>query len=122
MSASGLKLRDYQAECIDIIDNLDGGAHPISQAPQVPLLVCGFARTATGSHQRIYRELQGRPVRLHRKAQTRSRIESLIATSVIYGHSRTMSANTPKMSENAPRCPQLLTVRRKYRKHITAYR
>ena len=32
MSASGLKLRDYQAECIDIIDNLDGGAHLVQMA------------------------------------------------------------------------------------------
>ena len=32
MSASGLKLRDYQAECIDIIDNLDSGAHLVQMA------------------------------------------------------------------------------------------
>ena len=32
MSASGLQLRDYQAECIDIIDNLDGGAHLVQMA------------------------------------------------------------------------------------------
>lgn len=32
MSASGLQLRDYQAECIGIIDNLDSGAHLVQMA------------------------------------------------------------------------------------------
>lgn len=39
----------------------------------------------------ILKPYQGRPVRLHRKAQTRSRIESPVSASDIYGHSRTVS-------------------------------
>ena len=80
-------------------------AHPISQAPQVPLLVCDLAEITFQRCQRIHRELQGRPVRLHRKAQARPRIESLVAASYISRHPRTMS-------ENALRCPQLHTAHR----------
>ena len=52
MPAGGLRLRDCQAECIEIIYNLDGGAHLVH-------MPTGLGKTVTFANIRRLQNLAG---------------------------------------------------------------